>query len=70
MRSIRNESLVISRRSKVKMRTCLRCGSKFLSEGPWNRFCEDCAQRNAGLRFRQYSVPSEWPDTIRLEINN
>lgn len=37
-----------------KLRTCLKCGRKFMSEGPGHRICpKKCAPRNAvesGLR--------------------
>ena len=31
---------------KYAPRTCLCCGSRFLSEGPWNRICAGCSERN------------------------
>ncbi|MFP4057678.1 MAG: hypothetical protein ACLF0G_12500 [Candidatus Brocadiia bacterium] len=31
---------------KVAMRTCLACDRPFLSEGPWNRICPRCSERN------------------------
>ena len=58
------------RGSQVKPRTCLGCGVEFLSEGPWNRLCDSCAHRNASIRCRRCSVPSEWPEAIRMELNH
>lgn len=31
---------------KVATRVCLSCSRSFLSEGPWNRICPRCAERN------------------------
>jgi len=28
------------------MRVCLSCDRPFLSEGPWNRICPRCSERN------------------------
>jgi len=33
-----------------KPRTCLKCGQRFLSEGPWNRICRKCAEDNEHVR--------------------
>lgn len=30
----------------VGMRNCLACNQPFLSEGPWNRICPRCSERN------------------------
>ena len=35
--------------SKAKPRICLSCDKTFLSEGPWNRICPRCSERNASL---------------------
>ena len=59
-----------SRRSLIKMRTCLGCGSKFESSGPWNRFCEECANRNARVNGLRYSISGEWPDYLRGDLIN
>ena len=29
----------------VKSRTCLRCNTRFKSDGPWNRLCPKCKRR-------------------------
>ncbi len=34
------------RRAKTGLRACLSCARSFLSEGPWNRICPQCAERN------------------------
>lgn len=31
---------------QVGVRVCLSCNGPFLSEGPWNRICPHCAERN------------------------
>jgi hypothetical protein len=31
----------------VAPRVCLACNRPFLSEGPWNRICPRCAERNS-----------------------
>ncbi len=31
---------------EVRKRLCLGCGRYFLSEGPWNRICPRCSERN------------------------
>jgi len=33
------------RSTRIGMRTCLDCGKKFLSEGPWNRICPACGHK-------------------------
>ena len=29
----------------VKVRICLRCNTRFRSDGPWNRLCPKCKRR-------------------------
>lgn len=36
-------------RQQSSKRPCLRCGSKFLSLGPYNRICKRCHHKNAKL---------------------
>jgi len=39
---------LLARAAKTrKLRTCLKCGQKFLSDGPWHRICneDDCQLR-------------------------
>ncbi|NQT51313.1 hypothetical protein HQ576_04650 [bacterium] len=31
---------------QVGTRVCLSCNRRFLSEGPWNRICPHCSERN------------------------
>ena len=33
---------------QVAVRICLSCDRPFLSEGPWNRICPRCGERNVG----------------------
>jgi len=40
----------------VAQRTCLSCSRLFLSEGPWNRICPHCAERNLGSPPRAAAV--------------
>ena len=42
----------------VRKRGCLRCDKKFVSEGPWNRFCPRCEIKNEGISFspRAFSI--------------
>ena len=39
------------RRVKYAPRMCLSCGHSFLSEGPWNRICGACSERNNVYSF-------------------
>ena len=39
---------MVSRRNKKT--PCLKCGKKFLSEGPYNRICVECNVINKGIR--------------------
>ena len=63
-----SERLGSGRRATIRHRACLRCGRQFLSQGPWNRFCENCAQRNARIRCIRHQVPGEWPQSSRLDL--
>jgi hypothetical protein len=45
-----------ARRKHRKMRGCLDCHRKFLSDGPWNRICPRCKGR-----FAERPVPRERP---------
>jgi len=40
----------------VAMRLCLSCSRLFLSEGPWNRICPNCAERNLAAPPRASAV--------------
>jgi hypothetical protein len=44
------------RHAKVAVRTCLSCNKRFLSEGPWNRICPNCSERNASVSARSYGA--------------
>ncbi len=36
---------------KYSPRNCLSCGASFLSEGPWNRICAACTERNTAYSY-------------------
>ena len=40
----------------VGERLCLACGHSFLSEGPWNRICPHCSERNVAAPPRASAV--------------
>lgn len=40
----------------VASRICLACGQPFLSEGPWNRICPHCSERNVAAPPRASAV--------------
>jgi len=40
----------------VATRLCLACGRRFLSEGPWNRICPHCSERNVATPPRAAAV--------------
>jgi len=49
---------------KYAPRTCLACGSAFLSEGPWNRICPSCSERNDAYSYaRSRGNPLSSPDS-------
>jgi len=35
---------------RKSVRACLGCGRSFSSEGPWNRLCGECRERDPGKR--------------------
>ena len=35
----------------VAPRICLSCSHPFLSEGPWNRICGNCSERNSAYSY-------------------
>jgi len=41
---------------EVATRICLSCDRAFLSEGPWNRICPHCSERNVGSPPRAAAV--------------
>ena len=45
----RNRNLNPDKNPKVKMRECLSCDISFLSEGPWNRICPRCSEKDRNL---------------------
>ncbi len=50
-----------------KKRLCLKCGKKFLSQGPYNRICEKCGSINERISTSTYSVsskPSDEPNSL------
>lgn len=49
--------------AKYALRTCLSCGRTFLSEGPWNRICSSCCERNNLYSYvRSHGNPLGAPD--------
>ena len=42
------------RHAKMGIRSCLSCNKMFLSEGPWNRICSNCSERNASVSAKSY----------------
>ncbi len=36
-------------RKNMKPRICLGCRRTFISDGPWNRICSSCSERNASI---------------------
>ncbi|MFQ5712701.1 MAG: hypothetical protein ACE5GU_01580 [Candidatus Scalinduaceae bacterium] len=47
-----------------KKRLCLKCGKKFLSEGPHNRICVKCGLINDGIRVGIYSVSLRFAEVM------
>ncbi len=45
-----------SRTALKKKRPCLKCGNKFVSEGPYNRICEKCRLVNERTAPSVYSL--------------
>jgi hypothetical protein len=40
----------------MALRICLSCSHSFLSEGPWNRICPHCSERNVAAPPRASAV--------------
>ncbi len=38
---------------KYAPRDCLSCGRSFMSEGPWNRICGGCSERNTVYSYNR-----------------
>ncbi|HDY66629.1 MAG TPA: hypothetical protein ENH85_02430 [Candidatus Scalindua sp.] len=45
-------------------RLCLKCGKKFLSEGPHNRICVKCGLINVRIIVGTYSVSLRFSDVM------
>ncbi len=45
-----------SKISLKKRRLCLKCGKNFLSNGPYNRLCENCVSTNAKIALKTFYV--------------
>ena len=56
---------IIAQRRGVKNRICLSCDGEFLSQGPWNRICPDCA--SAQRRLGEHNLIYE-PRTVRVAL--
>lgn len=44
---MRAEAYRQDRLVKFAPRKCLSCGTTFMSEGPWNRICTNCSEKNS-----------------------
>jgi len=44
------------RHAKMGIRACLSCGKNFLSEGPWNRICTNCTERNSSVSAKAHGA--------------
>ncbi len=56
---------------KKKKRTCLKCGDKFLSKGPYNRICDKCSLSNERVASSAYSVgknPPSGPNSFEKQL--
>ena len=55
---------------KYAPRTCLSCGSAFLSEGPWNRICLACSEHNSAFSYsRSKGNALGAPDADEQKLN-
>jgi len=59
------------RNTRVKVRCCLACGDEFLSEGPWNRICPVCSERNGTYspRSRGVSMDRRRDELVQVEAD-
>lgn len=48
--------------SVKKSISCLKCGVKFPSKGPYNRICDKCASTNSRIEHRVFRASSIYPD--------
>ena len=55
---VRAQAYRRERMVKYAPRKCLSCGEAFLSEGPWNRICGDCGERNTVYAYNRSSGSS------------
>jgi hypothetical protein len=59
---------------KYAPRNCLSCSSSFMSEGPWNRICPSCGDRNDNFSYSRAhgsalgSTDDDNPAFVELEI--
>ncbi len=60
-----SESHDSNKRNLKKRRLCLKCGNKFLSIGPHNRLCENCASTNSKLAMNTFCVTSKHLDEMK-----
>ncbi len=42
-------------------RTCLKCGEKFPSKGPYNRICDKCGSMNERVASSTYAIRENSP---------
>ena len=56
---------------KYAPRPCLSCRSPFMSEGPWNRICPSCGERNSAYSYARASGnPLGSPDSDEMVLSD
>ncbi len=56
-----NKGGVVTGPSLKQKRTCLKCGEKFPSKGPYNRICDKCSSMNERVAKSTYAVRENAP---------
>ncbi len=65
-RARRREAAIVAKGgNQVGARICLSCDSPFLSEGPWNRICPQCSERNVAVPPRAMAAHMGFSTTVR-----
>lgn len=62
-----NEGSSITESGSRQKRSCLKCGNRFPSKGPYNRICDKCSSINERVASSTYSVrkePLSEPNTL------
>ena len=55
--------------SLKQKRSCLKCGEKFPSKGPYNRVCDKCSSMNERVANSTYAVQVLWRNDFMDLIN-